>query len=98
MTDNKTICKSIADLMEACWFIREDCEACGDCPIDGICLADTTFEQVADLLGEGSIKDFLKYAYGGEAEAYRYEHMNEHERYWNDMSEIANLERSDIDE
>lgn len=97
MIESKTIVKSISELIEACWFIKDN-EACGDCPIFGICLNDTPFEEVADLLGEGSIRDFLKYAYDGEAEAYRYERMSEIERYWNDMSEIANLERSDLDE
>lgn len=97
MTDSKTIVKSIEDLMEACWYIRDQ-EACGGCPIFGICLKDSSFEEVADLLGEGSIKDFVRYAYNGEAEAYRYENMSEFERYWNDMSEIANLERSENNE
>lgn len=98
MLDSKTIVKSIEELFDACAFVREDCEACGDCPIYGICLEDTSFVEVADLLSEGSIKDFLKYAYGGEAEAYRYEQMTEDELRWNYESEKANLERSDFDE
>lgn len=98
MLDNKTIAKAVEELMEACWYVSEECEACGDCPLFGICLNDSSFEEVADLLGEGTVKDFLKFAYGGEAEAYRYENMSEDERWWNDMSEIANLERSDLDE
>lgn len=98
MLDERTIAKSVADLFDTCAYVREDCEACGDCPLSGICLEYTPFLDVADLLYEGSVKDFMKYAYGGEAEAYRYEQMTEDELRWNYESEKANLERSDFNE
>ena len=94
----KVIAKAIEDMFEACLYIKEDCEACGDCPVHGICLYDTPFIEVADFLHDGVIKDFLKYAYNGEAEAYRYENMSEDERRWNDLSELANVERSELDD
>lgn len=93
----REIAKGIEEMFEACDFIQ-NYEACGDCPIYGVCLNDTPFNEVADYMYEGVIKDFIDYAYNGEAEAYRYEHMTEEERRWEYDAEQANLERSSLDD
>ena len=90
----ESIFEAIDSLTEACGVIKYDCDACGGCPISGICLEETTLDVIVDFLSAATIEDFLNYAYN-EAEHYQWDNMTFSERVEQIEADIANDARQD---
>lgn len=63
MKDTKKICDAIEVMLDACAEIK-DSGKCNsrDCPMFSLCLEETSFIEVADLLYSEKAEEFLKVA------------------------------------
>ena len=58
----KKICDAIEVLLDACCEIKDQGKCGSKCPMKTLCLEETTFLEVADLLHSEKVEAFIKKA------------------------------------
>ncbi len=64
MTRAEKICRAIEHLWDCCEEIKENGRCGSGCPMHTTCLDETSFVEVADLIYEENVTNFIRYAEG----------------------------------
>lgn len=64
MSREEKICKAVDDMWACCERVKEIGKCNADCPMHTTCLEDASFVEVADLLYEENVRNFIEYAEG----------------------------------